>query len=218
MSEPTVIDNVRRALGRVGPMTPPPAPPMIDEPVTRLVHTDIGLAELFVKRAQDQKMAAAVTVPALAVMHVIEFLREHRCRQIVLAESDLLRKLGLPEGLRDAGFEFRFWSQITLDELYDGFDCAITDVSFAVAETATLVLRPHAGHGRGLSLVPMHHVAIVEAAQLLPDLVDLFERLATEAVEQNVIMISGPSKTADIEMNVVTGVHGPNVVQAIILQ
>ena len=217
MSE-SVIENVCRALGRFAPLTAAPSAPEIDQPITRLVHSDIGLPELFVKRAQDQHMSAMIVAPAMAIMQVIEFLRVNRCRKIVLPDSDLLFDLGVPEGLREAGFEFRRWSQITLDELYDGFDCALTDATYAVAETGSLVIRPSAQHGRALSLVPMHHVAIIKAARILPDLVDLFERLAEEGAGQNVIIISGPSKTADIEMNVVTGVHGPNVVQAIILQ
>ena len=58
--------------------------------------------------------------------------------------------------------------------------------------------------------MPFVHVAVVEPKNFLPDLLDLFQRLKDEGIGGGVTMISGPSKTADIEMNVVTGVHGPN--------
>ena len=65
--------------------------------------------------------------------------------------------------------------------------------------------------------MPMYHVAIVEVSQIMPDMMDLFERFARDPNRSNAILITGPSKTADIEMNVVTGVHGPNVVKAFVL-
>src|SRR5205814_8123085 len=103
MSNPmSVIDKVRRALGRVAPLTEVPSPPPIDEPITRLVHTDIGLDKLFVKRAQDQNMSAQIVAPELAVMQVIEFLRANRCQKLVLPDSELLNRLAVPEGLREA--------------------------------------------------------------------------------------------------------------------
>jgi L-lactate dehydrogenase complex protein LldG len=124
--------------------------------------------------------------------------------------------MGLLEQLRSEGFDARSWDDLTLDDVYK-FDCGITDVYAAVAETGSLVMRPTPRHGRALSLVPPVHVAIVEASCIVADLVDLFEQLTREGVSPNVTLITGPSKTADIEMNLVTGVHGPGWVQVYVV-
>ena len=215
-----VIDKVRRALGRTAPLTTPPTPPAIEEPVTRLVYSDLGLPELFAKRAADLKMLVTPVYPEQLIGQLTKFLIERYCKRVALAKCKLFDEIGLRDALRDAGFDARHWGEITLDQLYD-FDCGITDVHYAVAESGSLVVKTSADHGRGLSLVPMFHVAVVEPKNFLPDLVDLFDKLAIESRETpgtNYVIISGPSKTADIEMNVVTGVHGPNVVQAFVLQ
>jgi L-lactate dehydrogenase complex protein LldG len=211
-----VIGKVRRALGRSEPLKQPPTPPEIPDPIARLVHTDIGLAELFAKRAGELKMDVSSASPEQIAPQIVEFARSRGIKRIALSVSPLLEQLGIFAALRDAEFEVTRWDAMTLDELYD-FDCAITDVNYAVAETGSLVIKTSAAQGRGLSLVPMYHVAIVEPRNLLPDLVDLFDRLQRDTDAQHVVMISGPSKTADIEMNVVTGVHGPNVVKTFLL-
>jgi L-lactate dehydrogenase complex protein LldG len=211
-----LIERVRRALGRVSPMAGPPTPPPIEEPVARLVYSAIGLPELFEKRAGDMK----TLVEPVRVDDVLErmsaFLREHKCRRVMLSETPLLTRLRAADHLDAAGFAARRWSQMTADEAYD-FDAGITDVDYAVAETGTLVVRHRPEHGRLLSLVPFVHVAVVEPRQILPDLIDLFEALTRDGTGSGVTLISGPSKTADIEMNTVTGVHGPNVVKAFLL-
>ena len=215
-----VIDKVRRALGRTVPLTTPPTPPAIEEPVTRLVYSDLGLPELFAKRAADLKMLVTPVYPEELVPQMTKFLLGRYCKRIALSRSKLFDDVNLRNALRDAGFDARWWGDITLDQLYD-FDCGVTDVHYTVAESGSLVVKTTADHGRGLSLVPMFHVAVIEPRNFVPDLVDLFDRLAAESRATpgtNYILISGPSKTADIEMNVVTGVHGPNVVQAFVLQ
>lgn len=216
--EMTVLEKVRRALGRSRGSVVTPVPPAVDERLARMVGTDARLAELFAKRAEDLKMKAAFVSAGELVGQLVEFLREQKCGKIVVAEAPVLERLGVRAALLAAGFEVRGWEEIQLDELYDWGDCSVTDVAYAVAETASLVIKPTAGQGRGLSLVPMVHVAVIEPEKLVPDLLDLMAVVNAEGVARNIILISGPSKTADIEMNVVTGVHGPNVVKAFILR
>ena len=212
-----VMDNVRRALGRTRTSLIPPTPPAIPEPVARLVHSPIGLPELFNTRATEMKMIVSpVRVDDLAAQ-MASFLRERNCKSVMLSDTPLLRKLEVGDALDEAGFEARYWSGVTADGAYD-FDAGVTEVDYAVAETGTLVIRHRPEHGRLLSLVPFVHVAVVEPKCFVPDLLDLMEALRRDGVGSGVTMISGPSKTADIEMNVVTGVHGPNVVKAFVLE
>ena len=212
-----VMDRVRRALGRTAPLDSVPNPPAIDEPITRLVHMDVGLPELFAKRAEEMKMETEFCIIDELVENLTGYLRSKNLKRIMISATPMFQKLALAEVLQRAGFDAKYWSEITLDESYD-FDCAITDTTYAVAEIGGLVIKTTAAHGRALTLVPMYHVVVVEPKNFLPDMVDLFEKLGREGVGPYVVMITGPSKTADIEMNVVTGVHGPNVVKAFILK
>lgn len=211
-----LMDRVRRALGREASLPEPPVPPEIEEPIARLVYSNIGLPELFQKRATDMKMRVEQVRVDELLPRLADFLREQKSPRVMLSATEMINHLNAVAYLNDNGFEARSWRQMTSDEAYD-FDAGVTEVDYAVAETGTLVIRHRPEHGRLLSLVPFVHVAIVEPKKLLPDLIDLFEVLAKEGSGSGVTMISGPSKTADIEMNTVTGVHGPNVVMAFLL-
>src|SRR5437762_9677694 len=124
MSEhrPTVIESVRRALGRAGTLSAPPTPPMISEPVARLVHSDIGLSELFAKRATEMNMNVSFVSPADVAGDVLRFVREHDIKKIALPVSPLLQRLNIPSTLLDGNLFVRTWDEMTLDELYDGYD------------------------------------------------------------------------------------------------
>jgi L-lactate dehydrogenase complex protein LldG len=198
-------------------LSAPPVPPEILEPVARLVHSDIGLAELFAKRATDNKMHVDTVRAGEVGKRVAAFLGGKGLKRIAMPVSPALERLGVAAALRAAGLEVRTWDRMTLDELYD-LDASVTDVTYAVAETGSLVIKSSAVNGRALSLVPLVHVAIVEPRNCVPDLLDLMERLGREGVGNNVNIITGPSKTADIEGALVVGVHGPGEVQVYVLQ
>jgi L-lactate dehydrogenase complex protein LldG len=211
------MESVRRALGRTTRLNAVPPPPAISDSIARLVTTDADLPQLFAKNAAELKMLVSFASAHDVAGQLIAFLREKKIQRVVLPVSRLLDSLDLVSELKKAGFDARRWDQTTLDESYD-FDCGVTDATYAVAETGSIVIRFTPGHPRCISLVPMYHVAILDPKIFLPDMLDLMGKLAKEGCANGVCMISGPSKTADIEMNVVTGVHGPNVVKAFILQ
>jgi L-lactate dehydrogenase complex protein LldG len=209
--EAHVLDRVRRALGRAGAPVPPP--PAIPDAIARLVPTNADLAKVFIERAAEQKMTVTATSRAALPSAIADFVGRHPIRRVAISSSPLLDSIA--EALR-ASVEVQRWNDMTLDRSYD-VDCGITEVTYAVAEIGGLLIKPSSTHGRAISLVPMFHIAVVELHQLLPDLIDLFEKLSGDPDRSNHILIAGPSKTADIEMNVVTGVHGPNVVRVFLL-
>jgi L-lactate dehydrogenase complex protein LldG len=211
-----VLQKVRKALGRTAPLTEPPVPPTLDDHVVRLVFSEIGLPELFQKRAEEMKMLVDLTPIDELLPNLAEFLREKNCKSVMLSDTRLLEKLRVVEYLNNNGFIARTWRQMSADSAYD-VDAGVTEADYAVAETGTLAIRHRPEHGRLLSLVPFVHVAIVEPKIFVADLLDLFQRLTREGTGSGVTLISGPSKTADIEMNTVTGVHGPNVVKTFVL-
>jgi L-lactate utilization protein LutC len=210
------IAPVRRALGRTGPLASAPTPPAIEEPITRLVHSDIRLTDLYLKTAKGAKFVVESVAAEELAGKLAEYLKSQNCKRVGMGNIDLFDSLGFPKALRDAGIDFNWWSELTLDEAYD-LDAGITNVWAAVAETGSLAMRPDPHQGRALSLIPPIHVAIVEPKKIVADLLDLFEKMKVEDPGGAVSLIAGPSQTADIEAVMVTGVHGPGVVRVFVV-
>lgn len=100
----------------------------------------------------------------------------------------------------------------------------LTSADFCLADTATLVMPAKANQARSVSLVPSTHIALIHLDQLLLDLQELFAVLKQTPGESPrglnspyMNLISGPSKTADIEMTMVHGVHGPRTLHLLVL-
>lgn len=91
----------------------------------------------------------------------------------------------------------------------------ITSANYCLAETATLVINTNPARARAVSLLPTIHVAVIELEQIIGNLAELFALLKKEGNRPCVglgnclTMITGPSKTADIELTMVHGAHGP---------
>jgi L-lactate dehydrogenase complex protein LldG len=89
-------------------------------------------------------------------------------------------------------------------------DCGITTCRGAIAETGSLILVPTPEEPRLLSLAPALHLAIVERAALHATLADFIAGGSYQAeLPSNLVLVSGASRTADIELVLAIGVHGP---------
>jgi L-lactate dehydrogenase complex protein LldG len=104
----------------------------------------------------------------------------------------------------------------SIAELFD-YDVGISTAQAAIAETGTLMLDSEAERHRLVSLVPPVHIAIVDAANIC---LTLGEALAAagqgNALSPTITFITGPSRTADIELTLAIGVHGPQQLYVIV--
>ena len=84
----------------------------------------------------------------------------------------------------------------------------LTGALAGIAETGTLVIPGGAGRPLTASLVPAIHIAVLRASQILPSLEQAI-RLPEIASAPATVLVTGPSRTADIEMTLTIGAHGP---------
>jgi L-lactate dehydrogenase complex protein LldG len=107
------------------------------------------------------------------------------------------------------------WKQ----ELFDTVDAGFTVANSAIAATGTLVFKSAPELPRSLSLVPPLHVALVKAETIHAHLfaAALDEQWAA-AMPTNLVMVSGPSKTSDIQQTLAYGAHGPKQMLVVIVE
>jgi L-lactate dehydrogenase complex protein LldG len=130
------------------------------------------------------------------------------------------KRIAVPEGLPAAwlpsGPEFQNATDFDYFQL-DKADSVLTGCTVAIAETGSIVLQNAPAQGpRRLSLLPDHHLCVVLAGQVVETVPEAFARLETTATLPTTF-ISGPSATADIEMTRIQGVHGPRLLDVLLV-
>lgn len=100
----------------------------------------------------------------------------------------------------------RVWKR----ELFADLPAAVTSTAAGVADTGTLVLWPGPQEPRSLSLVPPLHIAVLQASRLYASLPAAMDALGQRGpLPTNLLLVTGPSKTADIQQVLAYGAHGP---------
>jgi len=130
-------------------------------------------------------------------------LQEHHVERLITWEESHL-PVGLLDFLRDKGIQ-------CIQEPDASVAAGLTGALAGVAESATLVLPGGAGRPLTASLLPSLHIAVIQAKDIYPDMTPVLKLPELRQASASAL-ISGPSRTADIEMALTLGVHGPKEV------
>ena len=103
--------------------------------------------------------------------------------------------------------------------LFHDIEASITLAKAAIADTGTLVLIPDQNEPRMMSLTPPVHVVLVKEADILHDFQQLVDNppWSNKSMPSNIVFISSPSKTADIQQTLAYGAHGPKSLIVLVL-
>ena len=210
MPPDTVLFRVRTALGRNAD-DPVPEPPPV-----RLRLPEVALESRIASfTARLEALAGRVIrVPAPGaarewVQQAIEGQAAVASNAPYLAECGIAGLSGVRSGI--AGRE-------ELREACATVPVGITSADYALADTGTLVMLSSAHEARMISLLPPAHIAVVPVSRLLSGLDELFSVLPDPAaVTSSLVLITGPSRTADIEQILVRGVHGPGQITVVLV-
>ncbi len=239
-----ILGQLRHALSNPQLAYPPresPALPLTGRtPVTGSVPGDEELSKRFRTELEELHGTCDVAVNSvearmLAVQKVMAWAEEDghlpgrdTDSTPVLAWLKLEEVMpGLTDALQDRGFDLRHPEDMARREDRSEiaeFRIGITTAYAAFASTGSLLLRSGSGHSRVASLLPFYHLAVVSSEALwLNAEAWMAHEQAHQTLSQairscsNVSLVSGPSKSADIESKLTLGVHGPRFLHAVII-
>ena len=206
-----VLGRIRAALagahGRAAEPVPPDFLHSWDAPREEIVAQ-------FIEHAADYRADVRRVEADSAGLAITARLRERGVKRLVVPVD--LPSEWIPEGvelLSDAG------GILSHAEL-DASDGVLTGCALAVAQTGSLILDGGVAQGRrALTLLPDYHLCVVRAEQVVGLIPEAVSQLtgAVRDRRQPITLVSGPSATSDIELSRVEGVHGPRVLDILVV-
>lgn len=153
------------------------------------------------------------------VNNILELIQDKQLNTFTIWDTPYLKELGIKDTLKEKGLKV-----VTVKNKTSlaTADIGITEADYAIADTGTLVLLTDSKRPRGVSLVPPIHLAVVKPENIVNNINDLFiilkDRIDTsQEMKSCMTFITGPSRTADIELNLTLGVHGPKELYVLLL-
>jgi L-lactate utilization protein LutC len=210
-SRDQILGDIRTALGRSRGQRPA----SLAAPLLRKARLDRNLhTQTFVQRFEKLSGKAFVLPDTSAVVRKLSPLLDGK--SAVASNARFLEVCGIA-GLPQV--KSGFTDRDALRDACSEADIGITSADYALAETGTLVMLSSIEEARLVSLLPPVHVAVFPRSRIVANLDELLRQLPKPAEQtSSMVLITGPSRTADIEQILVRGVHGPGEVYAVIVE
>ncbi|GIL15051.1 MAG: hypothetical protein BroJett039_02240 [Chloroflexota bacterium] len=163
---------------------------------------------------------------AAAIALLLQWLREANAQQVLTWDDAALPLRGLGQTLSENGYT-RIFARVSRDaaerktELaaLERADAGITGALAGLADSGALALVSQPMQARLVSLLPPMHIALLAASRLYPTMAAFFASQPDVTRRgSNLVFIAGPSRTADIEMTLTRGVHGPKFLRVLLLE
>ena len=154
--------------------------------------------------------------------YVVEIAKKHRAKSII-KEDSLEFGPDIDSLCQNMDIKVFSYKDLPDADIISSADIGICSCDYGIAESGTLAVLSRSGRGRLISLLPPVHIALIKPHQILLSLAELFLNLSESSSPENqfstscLTLITGPSRTGDIEQTLTIGVHGPKELHAIIV-
>ncbi len=226
-SRATVLSRIRRALVRPGRKQRHGHHTPISD-LQDLFASDALDPSLLVERfQQESERVGGETRLCEDIQEVLRSVQDliatSGYQKVAISNHEICRRHRLLQELSAAMPEVSFWSE-SLDpksglsrrrnsRSLARADLSITGAEYLIAESGTVVLTSSTGSSRQISLLPTAHLVLATSDQIHPNLAAVFQHLETASegrlLPTALTLVTGPSRTADIEKVLIKGAHGP---------
>jgi len=229
-----MLADIKRALHGAGKADPRDAPApasltQLEQSVSEIQENcSLHRVELLTQFESEVTRIGGRFRRALSVESALQYIDEvasaRQARRIIAWKAQVIDDTGARKKLEEKGVEFL--TETPGREFIAtaaAADVGVSGVDYALADTGTLVLLARRGQARSISLLPPVHIAVMKPEQVVSGLSDLFPLVRAAARDENrdlssaITFITGPSRTADIELTLVVGVHGPQQLHVVLL-
>ena len=211
MQREEILRDIRSALGRKAGQPAPPPPPV------RIVVPDVPLSQRIDTMLERVADLAGKTLRAKSMGEAREYVASVIAgKTSVASNAAFLRECGITElpGVRSGVTD-----RAELRELCATSNYGISSADYGLSDTGSLVMISSPSEARMVSLLPPAHIAVVPESRILTGLDELYRTLPKPAdVTSSMVLITGPSRTADIEQILVRGVHGPGEIHVVVVE
>ena len=220
-SREQILATIRKAVGTSARRDRASAPEIISR--NSVEETSVELSGRF--RSEITRIGGRfhhATNAESACAYIEQVADAEGARTIICSNARIADEFGIANRLAAKGIAFiTDPSESDIVENAAGAEIGVTGVDYALAETGSLVLLARPGQPRSVSLLPPVHIALIRPEQIIRGFDELFELLRADfeatGVKSAVTFITGPSRTADIELTLVVGVHGPQQLHAVLV-
>jgi len=162
--------------------------------------------------------------PAEVAARIVDIARERAAKLVAVGQGLASDMNAIAQALQASGVAIVRTGRVdsttrgAMREQLAHADAGVAEADYAIASTGTLAVLSDEGRPSALTLLPPNSIVIVRIDRMVPDLAAAMAAFGPAALEAHrMTLITGPSRTADIEKRIVMGVHGPKSLDVIVV-